>query len=209
METVIIFPIGGLLVAFGVIAVIGIIWLWNAATENIGAISQFANESSDTVIIVIGIFCLAITLLIVISSYCEVREYQIDKKPQSFFIVALKLFGRALLMAAPYTLGFSAIYAWCLQILDAIIGIIAESVLMWISVPLVFIFGLVGIIVGLAPMIGLLHFAEDMEAEAAICEDKSGWLMVGLEALGIAIYLFLIFTCTDLPEYLANSFSAW
>ena len=209
METILIVPIGGLLVAVGVLVVIGIIWLFNAATENVDAVIQFANQNTDVVVLVIGGICLLCALLAVIAIYGEINECERNRKDRSIILIILQRFVRALLMALPFTLGLSTVYAWCIQIIDAIIDTAAESVLMWISIPLIAIFGLFGAFVGVLPMIGLGCVEGEQLDGMDSWKEPMFYLSMLAEVLGIGVYIFLMYTCTDLPEYLYNSFGAW
>lgn len=207
METVLIVPIGGLVAALGILAIIGIIWLFSAATENVDTISQFANQNTDSVVLVVGGICFAIALLIAIAFHNGTNKYKLDREKTPFISRLFPILVRALIMTLPYTLGISVVYAWCMQMMDAIVDIIAESVLMWISVPLVVIFALFGAVVGLVPM-GVLFWFE-CEGTDGVETWKDFYLLGIFEGIAFVIYIILMFTCTDLPEYLYNSFAVW
>lgn len=214
METVLIIPIGGLLVALGILAIFGIFWMWSTANDYKDALIVFANESTDTVAIVIGIIVLLIALMAVIIEYSSVPERK-DLQKSSFSRTLVEMLFRAIFLAVPYWMGIMALYAWCIYMINAMVGIAAESVLMWISIPLVFIFAAFGFIVGLVPMIALycfevkVIFQEDGDEDDLLLFQNRFLKPFLLDLAASAIYLFLIFTCTDLPTFLVSSFSTW
>lgn len=204
MQAVFIVPIGGILVALGVFIVLGAMWLWNTATAYKDALIDFANRSSDTVVIVIGLIALAIALLVVLLQYFG--EDHSEKRGKT---IPVEIIVRILLLAAPSCMALSGIYAWSIAIINYIVNTIAESFLFWISVPLLFLFGLAGVVVGFLPISGL-YFLEYQFAEADTDSFNCRFLLPAIaEVVAILLYLFLIISSTNLPQYLANSFSTW
>lgn len=211
MEVVYIVPISGLLIALGVLVVLGIIWLWNLATEYENALIDFANESTDGFLLVVGIIVAVIGLIFLIFKYKNVVAYRVQSKTGSVIPIIFEAFIRLAFFVTPYILGISAVYGWSVFWINAIVETLAESVLMWISVPLIFIVFLVGFVIGVLLLLGYTILKAYIEGEI-LSDEYDGkrfstrFLIPALvEVVGSGVFLLLVYTCTDFPTYLANS----
>lgn len=210
MEVVYIVPISGLLIALGVLLVLGSIWLWNLATEYENALIDFANESSDQVLLIVAVVIAILGLVVVIIQYSASWSKRLKGGPLSIFSLIIEMLVRVVSISTPFICGFLTIYGWSIFWINGIVSKIAESVLMWIAVPLAVIVFIVGVIIGLVLIavlvlgeIGLLALATDDEnKDSLFCR-----LLIPLfvEIVATAIFILLMYTCTDFPTYLANS----
>lgn len=208
MEIIYIIPINGILAAIGVLLILGAIWLWGTATEYENALIDFANESSDTVVIIIGIVVVLLALFVVLMKYSETDL--LNKRKKLTFPIILEIAIRTVLLAAPFGMGLSGIYAWSIFWVNSIVSTLSGFFLMWLCIPFVILVLIAGVFIGCIPAFGVLA------AETIISSNKDpndSWyrflLPAILDAAAILAYIYLVGNCTPLPEYVVNSFSAW